>query len=239
MKPLYTPDEFNNTKSQEKLKLECYQCKKTFLKRKANIKQVVDGHRPNSCKYCSVTCSSISHNKGQFYECKNCKKSVYKTPSDINHRSNKTKSAFCGNSCAAIYNNTHKRTGVRVSKLELWLQSQLSILYPELEILYNDKATINSELDIYIPSLKLAFELNGLFHYEPIYGKEKLDQIQNNDNRKFQACLEHGIELCIIDTSKQKYVKESTSKPYLNIIIQILNKRLVALVGYEPTLYGV
>ena len=83
----------------------------------------------------------------------------------------------------------------------------MSIQYPNLEIHYNRKDAINSELDIYIPELELAFELNGIFHYEPIYGAEKLQQIQNNDDRKFQACLEKGISLCIIDTSSLKYFK--------------------------------
>jgi hypothetical protein len=82
-------------------------------------------------------------------------------------------------------------------------------------------------LDIYIPSLKLAFELNGIFHYEPIYGKEKLENTQNNDGRKFQACLECGIEFCTIDVSAQKYFKEKTSQIYLDIVTDILNKKLV------------
>lgn len=63
-------------------------------------------------------------------------------------------------------------------------------------------------MDIYIPVLSLAFELNGIFHYEPIYGEGKLLSIQNNDDRKFQACLEHDIELCIINSSEQKTVNK-------------------------------
>jgi len=90
--------------------------------------------------------------------------------------------------------------------------------------LFNDKTTINSELDIYFPDLKLAFELNGIFHYEPIFSQNKLDQIQNNDNRKFQACIEQGIELCIIDSSSLKYFKESNCKKYLDIIVNIISK---------------
>jgi hypothetical protein len=138
----------------------------------------------------------------------------------------RTPKNFCSRSCSATYNNTHKTKGNRRSKLEKWLEEQLTVLYLELEILYSNKTTINSELDIYIPSLKLAFELNGIFHYEPIYGEDKLNQIQNNDNRKFQACLEKGIELCIIDTSQHKYVKPSTSQKYLDIITHLVNSKL-------------
>ena len=152
--------------------------------------------------------------------CTNCGKTFNKIPSQI-HDNN-----FCSSSCAAIYNNTHKTKGNRRSKLEKYLEEQLNLLYPDLEILFNSKEIINSELDIYLPKLKLAFELNGIFHYESIYGQNKLDQIQNNDNRKFQACIEKGINLCIIDTSKQKYFKEQTSQKYLDIIINIVKERI-------------
>ena len=73
--------------------------------------------------------------------------------------------------------------------------------------------------------MNLAFELNGIYHYEPIHGNDKLLKIQNNDNRKFQACLEQGIELCIIDSSQQKYFKKQSSEKYLNIISTIINNK--------------
>ncbi len=137
-----------------------------------------------------------------------------------------TKTKFCGSSCAAIYNNTHKTKGYRRSKLEIYLEEQLIKLYSGLEIHFNRKDTINSELDIYIPSLSLAFELNGLFHYEPIFGPEKLSKIQNNDQRKFQACLEKGIELVIIDSSQLEYFKIQSAQKYLDIITQIIDSKL-------------
>lgn len=129
---------------------------------------------------------------------------------------------FCNHTCAAQHSNTHKTKGTRVSKLELWLQQQLTSRYPGLEIHFNRNDAIYSELDIYIPSLKLAFELNGICHYEPVYGPAKLGQIRNNDNRKQQACNERGIALCVIDVSGQKYFKEKTALPFLEIILNII-----------------
>ena len=126
-------------------------------------------------------------------------------------------------SCAGTYNNTHKTHGTRRSKLEVWIEEQLTKLYPNLEIHFNQKDTINSELDIYIPSMKIAFELNGIFHYEPIFGEDQLNKIQNNDHRKFAACHEAGISLCVIDTSGQKYFKPKSSQRYLDIITGIIN----------------
>ena len=112
-----------------------------------------------------------------------------------------------------------------IAKLESFKKTAVEKGYKNIEIHFNRKDAINSELDIYIPSLKLAFELNGIFHYEPIYGKDKLDQIQNNDNRKFQACMEKEIELCIIDSSSFKHFKEEKAKKYLDIIVEILKEK--------------
>lgn len=81
--------------------------------------------------------------------------------------------------------------------------------------------------------MKLAFELNGIFHYEPIYGDKKLNQIQNNDTRKFQACLEKGIEMCIIDVSSLSYFKTTNAKKYLDIVCGLIDMKIVSLPEFE------
>lgn len=68
--------------------------------------------------------------------------------------------------------------------------------------------------------------MNGIFHYEAIYGEDKLEKIQNNDNRKFAACLEKGIELCIIDSSSSVHFKPERDIKYLNIIKSIIEQNL-------------
>ena len=141
---------------------------------------------------------------------------------------------LCNRSCATKYQQSHKTYGYKRSKLEKYLEEQLSKLYPNLEIHYNRKDAIKSELDIYIPSLKLAFELNGIFHYEPIFGEKKLLDVKNNDHRKFAACADARIGLCVIDTSKQIRVKESTSLPFLKIITDIIDENLMHRDGIEP-----
>jgi hypothetical protein len=161
--------------------------------------------------------------KKQEVNCRNCNKQFEKTLNQIK----KTLNHFCCQSCSTTYNNKHKIIGNKRSKLEIWLEEQLTQLYPNINIHFNRKDAIGSELDIYIPSLNLAIELNGIFHYEPRYGTNKLGQIQNNDKSKSLACHEAKIDLCIIDTSKQKYVKPSTSQKYLDIIINIINERLL------------
>jgi hypothetical protein len=141
----------------------------------------------------------------------------------------KSVNSFCSRSCTASYNNKNKTHGTRRSKLEAWLEEQLGILHPDIIFHFNRKDAINSELDIHIPALKLAFELNGIFHYEPIYGEAKMKQIQNNDTRKFQACLERGIELCIIDSSKLSYFKPANAQKYLRIIDGIITTKILSL----------
>lgn len=201
------------------VQLECYNCKKTFNKNKSEYNRILKLNR--KC-FCSFACSTESKRLSKTCKCCYCNKEILKKVSQIK----KVKNTFCSTSCSAKYNNTHKTIGSRISKLEIYIKNKLSELYPSLHILYNNKTVINSELDIYIPSLKLAFELNGIFHYEPIFGNNKLKQIQNNDSVKFQSCINKQISLCIIDTSKQKYFKESSSKQYLDIIVNIINSVL-------------
>lgn len=222
MKPLYTEQEYNNAKGIDFLPLECEYCGKTFYQAKKAIKSYLNGNPRFAIKFCSRSCCGMYSKKEVSLKCNNCGKTFYKKLSQFKKSSNH----FCSRSCAATYNHTHKSHGHRRSKLEIWIESQLTSLYPSLDIHFNRKEAINSELDIYIPSLKLAFELNGIFHYEPIYGINKLNQIQTNDISKTKACHNAKIDLCIIDVSQQKYVKPSTSQKYLDIITNIIKERL-------------
>jgi len=227
MNPLYIDIEYDQAKGTDKLPCKCLTCENTFFVEKKLIKYYLKGNTTNSIDFCSRKCMALSQITKINVKCNNCGISFLKKFSSVKDNVNN----FCCKSCAATYNNKHKTTGNRRSKLEVYLEIELTKLYPCLEIHFNRKEAINSELDIYIPSLKLAFELNGIFHYEPIYGQDKLVKIQNNDDRKFQACIEHGIEFCIIDTSTQKYFKEQTSQKFLNIITAII----VGKVGIKPT----
>lgn len=102
-------------------------------------------------------------------------------------------------------------------------------MYPNLEIHFNRKDTIESELDIYIPSLKLAFELNGPTHYKPIYGEEKFREIQLNDKKKCHSCKEKGIELQILDVSKFQHTKDEHAIPYLEKLTVAINDKKLTI----------
>ncbi len=190
-------------------------CKEPFLRNKRLIFQSLK--RGWSGFYCSDKCSkeNIGQQRNIFKHCDNdCGKQVKRRASQLSQ----SKHVFCSSRCAATYNNKHKTKGTRRSKLEVYLENKIKINFPNLVMLCNEKETIGSELDFYFPELKFAIELNGIFHYEPIYGNNKLERIQNNDKQKIIHCYEAGIELFILDISKDKYFKTTNADCYFSLI---------------------
>lgn len=227
MKPLYSEQEFKLATSRQRLLCECILCGKSFSKPKHDIQSYLAGRLGSvgrTIDFCSSKCQRTSTRNRVVIPCKQCKIECQKWPKEI--KNSKSGNVFCSQSCAAKWNNAHKTKGTRVSKLERWLAIKLPELYPNLEFRFNRTDAINAELDIFVPSLKLAFELNGVFHYEPIYGPEKLSRIRSNDDRKFQACLERGIELCILDVSRMLKFKSNKAEMFLEIINKIITIQL-------------
>lgn len=202
----------------------CKNCKKTFKK---ILKRYNENIKLKRDIFCTRTCANTYKSSAINVICTNCKITIHKRPGEI--KKSKSGNSFCSKSCSATQNNLRKTIGTRRSKLEHYIENQLTILYPNLSITYNNKEVIGSELDIYIPSLKLAFELNGIYHYEPIHGKNKLLKIQENDSNKFKLCIENDISLCIIDSSSLKRFKSESAKKFVDIIINIINKNLVGI----------
>jgi len=224
MIPLYTEEEFEKSQSDDKLPLQCVICGKTYYSMKRVILRAIRGEtKKHKSTYCSNMCQA-SHKRKEV-KCENCGKITTKTLGEV--KKSKTNRFFCSRSCSGTYNNRHKTKGTRRSKLENYIEIKLGEIFHNLDIKYNEKNVIGSELDVYVPSLNIAFELSGIFHYEPIFGKNKLISIQENDKHKSKACYDARIDLCVIDTSGQKYFKESTSKKYLDIIVNIINERLL------------
>jgi len=180
--------------------------------------------------FCGVVCQTKYKKKTQFVlvSCESCKNQFYRSKSSYARSVRNNTLVFCSRSCRARhFQNAGQficKTGTSRSQLEVWLEDQLIIHYPHIEFHFNQKDAIGSELDIYIPSMKLAFEINGIFHYEPVFGDEKLNKIQSNDDRKFTACKTAGISLCVIDSSGQRRVTNKSSQKYLDIIHQIIKK---------------
>jgi hypothetical protein len=202
-----------------KVDVNCSFCGQLFCKERKQYNQTVK--RGYVAFYCSKQCQNLaSSNKIRLF-CHGCGIPVLRTPSHI-----ESAKVFCGHSCAASYQNKHRTTGTRVSQLEQFIAEKLVKLYPSTQFHFNRKDAIGSELDIYLPSLGLGFELNGVHHYKPIHGQEKLAQIQSNDAKKFAACQNLEIALEIIDVSAISKFNEVTGLIVLSIITNCIDRHL-------------
>ncbi|MDQ3257643.1 MAG: hypothetical protein M3R15_27780 [Acidobacteriota bacterium] len=124
----------------------------------------------------------------------------------------RTDKHFCSRSCSAQFNNRHKKLGAsRRSKAEDFLSGLIRRDFPSLKIIQNDRTLLPSglEVDIVIPCLKLAIELNGPVHYFPLFGDEKLAKIRAADILKQIEIQAAGYSLLVIDISAYGYFKKA------------------------------
>ena len=136
MKILTSKEDFDKAKSRDLIDLECIICKKIIKRTKHDVKshlRFIEEGRILSGSFCSNKCQGKHNIKIQKINCKQCNVEFFRQPCEIKKSINN----FCSHSCSGIYNSTHKNYGTRRAKLEAWLESQLSILYPNLEIKYN------------------------------------------------------------------------------------------------------
>lgn len=203
-------------KSRDLVPLKCKYCNIIYTIQK----NIIQSSIKSGClkNYCSQTCRGIDARKQINIFCTYCNKTIKRKLSYIK----KVKNSFCSKTCAATFNNTHKSHGFKRSKLEKWLEKELDFIFPKMFISYNNKNIINSELDIFIPCLNIAFVINGIFHYKPIYGSKKLKQIQKNDKKKRILCDQNNINLHIINVSEQSIFDIKSSKIFLDMIIKII-----------------
>lgn len=220
----FTYKEYICAKSTQKLPIKCLVCSSIFHTTKYRIKcrPKLKGRR-NDQKYglptfCSFSCAKQYRNRKRqlILSCTNCNKVIKKAKSTI------TENNFCSQSCSAIYNNANKEHGTRISKIEKFIQVKLLEDFKNIIFHFNNKLAIKSELDIYIPELLLAFEINGVFHYKPIYGFDKLQKIKNNDIKKEQLCNDAGINLIVINCLNLKKFTEIDALPYYKSIKEII-----------------
>ena len=98
-------DEIRKAKPNDEFEFTCAHCGKTFKKTKAYIRKI-SYHLP---KFCSKECSK-AWKKEKFnvqVNCEECGKELVVLKSEFNK--SKSKHFFCNNSCAAKYNNSHRK----------------------------------------------------------------------------------------------------------------------------------
>ena len=189
----------NVTLHKERFSFFCEHCKKPSSQKINNYR--VAKARNQKLFFCSLSCSSNYHNEKNKrtkhkFNCTHCNKILFRTPGEF--KKSKSGNQFCSKSCAAFYNNKRRKKSRR-SKIEINFFNSLKNKFPNLTILPNDKTMLNGlEVDVAIPELKLAIEWNGIVHFQPIYGEEKLKKIQNKDKEKLKIASRKDINLVVI-----------------------------------------
>ena len=203
MKMLVNQKTFESLRSRDKVPLKCSVCSETFYATKNQVQVVLKGVGSHTLAFCGKQCANKAAEKRYkttVIKCDFCGKEVKRPPSAIA----KHPLQFCSLACSMRYNNKHKRTGkTNKSAGEGYLASLISADFPGLVIERNDRSILPSglEVDLLIRSLNLAIELNGPFHYFPIFGDAKLADTQNADIRKQNEIHEIGFRLITINAS--------------------------------------
>ena len=173
--------------------------------------------------FCSEVCAGKFRDTKVEVECFVCKKKFLK---ELGKSIKKTRHC-CNQDCAKLLMKYHKDWGGRRSKLEIAIEEHFKIVFPSMYIRYN-KTDIGYELDISVPCLELAIELNGPHHYKAIFGEEKLLKTQETDRKKVVKCGEFGIKLFVINVSEDKYNKKIMAQR-ISQVEQIVLDRIIEL----------
>lgn len=100
--------------------------------------------------------------------------------------------------------------------------------FKKLEVLPNDRTAIKRELDIYLPTLRVAIEVDGIFHQRKVFSEEAFEATKRNDLKKDIKCKEVGITLFRIalpEDSRTYYdfLKKDIAERIAPAILKIMN----------------
>ena len=123
--------------------INCKFCNKMFTR---EIQRYNRDSKIYSNIFCSRECRSKHSSKKIKVNCTHCGKEFIRK-STPDYRCSKNR--FCSCSCSAIYNNTHKTTGCRRSKLEIYIEKRISFVEKKIYFFNLDNLKKNSKLVIY------------------------------------------------------------------------------------------
>jgi hypothetical protein len=119
-------------------------------------------------------------------------------------------------------------------KMESFAKEIIEEIFDEIFVKMRPKWLEGLELDIYNEKLKIAFEYNGIQHYEyvPYFHRQesKFIKQQENDKKKIKLCKENNIKLIIIPYDKvteinlKEYIINELKNNDINININKENK---------------
>jgi len=209
--------------------LNCDHCKKTFDMKLGHHK-FRKGYGTKKF-FCSKDCQNKSQITGvnDLLDtiCTYCNNPIKR----VRRLIEKTDIHFCNRHCQGNYYSKTFGSNKR-SLLEKKIEEYIKKDYPLLNVIFGDREQCYTmELDIYVPSLNLAFEINGPIHHKPIYGEEPLKTIQNKDNIKQKICKTKNINLVIIN-DVLNYYKDNSKEIYENKIKTKIDERIVKTTKY-------
>ena len=110
------------------------------------------------------------------------------------------------------------------SQLENYIAQKLN--ESGFDVIFHKKGLIpddNLEVDIFIPSINTAIEIDGPTHFLPIWGEDKLQKHINSDAKKSGLLMSYGF--CIIRVKNiSKSLSEKNKRDIFNQILNIVQK---------------
>lgn len=116
-----------------------------------------------------------------------------------------------------------KKASKEGSKLELYVFKALTEAGFDVYAHTSNLPNVNLEMDLVVPSLKTAIEIDGPSHFEPIWGEEALQRQQKADREKAGHLLNAGCCLIRVGT-RDKNVSEKLKRDVAELVIEELMK---------------
>jgi very-short-patch-repair endonuclease len=114
-----------------------------------------------------------------------------------------------------------KRAAVEGSKMEKFLFAHLKDTYNIMRHIDYVFGAEQFHLDLYIPELLTAIEIDGPMHYEPIFGDDRLEKRQAADSKKNGLCIHAGLNMVRVRLDKR------SSMRYYNSVLEEISKVLI------------
>jgi very-short-patch-repair endonuclease len=108
------------------------------------------------------------------------------------------------------------------SKTELFLLKALK--EHNIEVVFHKKSLIrntNLELDMFLPSIKTAIEIDGPSHFFPIWGEEVLQKTIASDNEKNGLLLSSGYKIIRIKNLAKK-LSQKRKRDILSMVLDAI-----------------
>lgn len=201
-------------------------CQRAYLNKQRRWPEVEQRRRDLETKRKARAITTFYNKIKCVTTCCECGKEVRRDKRDLVKNKN---ICFCNRGCRMRYQIKHIIPKPR-SKAEIFLSSHIATTFPSLRIAKNDRRTLKCglEIDIFLPEINLAIELNGPCHYFTIYGEDSLKRVQRNDEIKQSEINSLGHKLIIVDISTlptcktQKFIEDyfiSSLKPIIEELL--------------------